>query len=100
MKIIKEAKEAENLEELFGRKKKVVEPLPPVEPPKKAEINRDWDDHYQMLEAIRRSGGYSLFAAGICFVSDSGIPTPLAHEIVQSWIDNYDELARKLHWKN
>ena len=98
MKIIKEAKETENLTELFGRKKKVAEPVAPAEPPKKTEINRAWDDHYKMLEAIRQTGK-SLFGAGICFVSDSGLPMAFAQEVVQSWIDNYDELARRFHWK-
>jgi hypothetical protein len=98
MKIIKEAKDSKNLEELFGKKKKVVEPVAPAEPPKKAEINRDWDEHYKMLEALRQTG-ISQFQAGSYFVVDSGLPTALAQEIVQSWLDNYDELALKLHWK-
>ena len=95
MKIIKEAKEAENLEELFGRKKK-VEPAPP---PEKPGINRDWDDHYKTLEALRQSG-VSSWMTGIYFATDSGLPKELANKIWFSWIENYDQLARIFRWKN
>lgn len=100
MKIIKHKAEPkqEELNELFGIKKKVVEPASePAAPPVKAQVNRDWDRHYNTLEAIRKTG-LTKFSAGLCFVNDSGVPVELAQEVVQSWIDNYDELAFKLHW--
>jgi hypothetical protein len=98
MKIIKRTEpKQEELNEFFGKKKKAAEPLP-APPREKAAINRDWNEHYKMLEALRQTG-ISQFQAGSYFVVDSGLPTALAQEIVQSWLDNYDELALKLHWK-
>jgi hypothetical protein len=97
MKIIKN-KQPEQLDELFGRKKKTEPVVEPIPAPEKTPINRDWDEHYKMLEALRQTG-ISQFQAGSYFVVDSGLPTALAQEIVQSWLDNYDELALKLHWK-
>lgn len=95
MKIIKEAKDKENLEELFGRKKKDQ----PAPPPEKPGINREWDDYYKTLEALRQSG-VSSWMAGLYFVTDSGLPKELANQIWFSWIENYDQLARIFRWKN
>ena len=95
MKIIKEAKETENLEELFGRKKKEQ----PAPPPEKPGINREWDEHYKMLEAIRKSG-VSSWLAGMYFINDSGLSEELANKIWFSWIENYAELAKLFRWKN
>lgn len=91
MKIIKK-KQPEQLDELFGRKKKQEEPVPEVHP-----INRDWDTHYRTLEMLRKSG-VSKELAGSYFITDSGIKEPLAREIYLSWLDNYDELAHLLRW--
>jgi hypothetical protein len=91
MKIIKK-KQPEQLDELFGRKKKQEEPVPEVHP-----INRDWDTHYRTLEMLRKSG-VSKELAGSYFIVDSGIKEPLAREIYLSWLDNYDELAHILRW--
>jgi hypothetical protein len=96
MKIIKKTttENKEELNELFG-KKKAAEPAPP---PEKPGINRDWDEHYKMLEAIRKSG-VSAWLAGSYFVSDSGLPEELARKIWFSWIENYDKLADKFNWQ-
>ena len=91
MKIIKK-KQPEQLDELFGRKKKQEEPVPEVHP-----INRDWDTHYRTLEMLRKSG-VSKELAGSYFIADSGIKEPLAREIFLSWLENYDDLARILRW--
>jgi hypothetical protein len=96
MKIIKN-KQPEQLDELFGRKKKTEPVVEPIQAPEKTPINRYWDEHYKMLETLRKTCR-TQFSAGLCFVADSGLPADLAHEIVQSWLDNYDELARKFHW--
>ena len=95
MKIIKEAKEAENLEELFGRKKK-AEPAPP---PEKPGINMEWKKYYEMLEAIRKTG-VSQYSAGGYLREGTNLPDELIAEIVYSWIENYDKLAAKFDWKN
>ena len=97
MKIIKNKQtETENLEELFGRKKKqeVEQPAPP---PEKPGINREWDEHYKTLESLRRSG-VSSWMAGVYFATDSGLQKELANKIWFSWIENYDELASKFKW--
>lgn len=95
MKIIKHTEpKPEELNELFGKKKK-QEPAPP---PEKPGINRDWDEHYKTLEMIRRSG-VDAWLAGSYFVSDSGLPEELSRKIWFSWIENYRELARKFGWK-
>lgn len=97
MKIIKQVKpESENLEELFGRKKK-QEAEQPAPVPEKPGINRAWDDHYKMLEMIRRSG-VSSWLAGSYFMADSGLPEELSYKIWFSWIENYDTLADKFGW--
>jgi hypothetical protein len=92
MKIIKK-NQPEQLNELFGRKKKQEEPVEPEVHP----INREWDQHYRTLEMLRKSG-VSKELAGSYFVADSGLPEDLAREIFRSWLDNYDELAFKLRW--
>lgn len=91
MKIIKK-KQPEQLDELFGRKKKQEPVEPEVHP-----INREWDTHYRTLEMLRKSG-VSKELAGSYFIADSGIKEPLAREIYLSWLDNYDELAHLLRW--
>ena len=98
MKIIKKAatENKEELNELFGKKKK-QEPAP-APAPEKPGINRAWDEHYKMLEMIRRSG-VSSWLAGSYFMADSGLPEELSYKIWFSWIENYDELASKLKWK-
>jgi hypothetical protein len=95
MKIIKHTEtKPEELNELFGRKK-ATEPAPA---PEKPGINREWDEHYKMLEAIRKSG-VSAWLAGGYFVADSGLPEELARKIWFSWIENYDQLADKFNWQ-
>jgi hypothetical protein len=91
MKIIKK-KQPEQLDELFGRKKKQEEPVPEVHP-----INRDWDTHYRTLEMIRKTG-VPKDLAGSYFIADSGINEDVAREIFRSWLDNYDELAHLFRW--
>jgi hypothetical protein len=96
MKIIKKTatENKEELNELFGKKKKAAEPAPA---PNKPGINREWDEHYKTLEYIRRSG-VSPWLAGGYFVADSGLPEELAQKIWFSWIENYDTLADKFGW--
>lgn len=95
MRITKKSKQVEpdQLNELFGRKKKQEEPVPEVHP-----INRQWDDHYRTLEMLRKSG-VPKELAGSYFIADSGISEPVAREIFYSWRDNYDELAHIFRWK-
>lgn len=88
----------EDLVELFGLGKKRKEVATPPPPPEKPGINREWDDHYKTLEALRRSG-VSSWMAGVYFASESGLPKELANKIWFSWIENYDTLARIFHWK-
>jgi hypothetical protein len=95
MKIIKSTKpvtETENLEELFGRKKKAA----PV--PEKPGIDHAWDKHYQALEDIRQSG-VSSWLAGMYFREGTNISDEEAAKIFYCWIENYAELAKHFHWK-
>lgn len=92
MKIIKKKPEQpEQINELFGRKKK------PAPVPEKVGINHEWDKYYEMLEDIRASGVSVWLAAG--YLSEGvKISTEELSKIWYSWIDNYDELAKYFHW--
>lgn len=90
MKIIKNKKEPEQLNELFGKKK-------PAPVPEKPGINHEWDKHYQTLENIRRSG-VSSWLAGMYFREGTAISDEEAAKVFYSWIENYEELARQFHW--
>ena len=90
MKIIKKDKPKENLEELFGRKK----PAPPPEP---VGINREWDKYYNILEDMRKSG-VPTYLAGMYFSEGQALPDELIANVFSSWLQNYDELSKLLHW--
>lgn len=97
MKIIKHrplTEDKEELEELFGRKKKQAA-LPPENPG----INHAWDEHYKMLEGIRKSGVASCLA-GMYLRDGTNLSDEELSKIYCSWIMNYDELARYFHWKS
>ena len=91
MKIIKNKPEPENLEELFGKKKQ------PAPAPEKPGINRAWDNYYNVLEDIRKSGVNQWAAIGY-FREGINLSDELAAEIFYSWVENYDELSKLLHW--
>lgn len=90
MKIIKKDEPKENLEELFGRKK-------PAPVPEKVGINREWDKHYNTMENIRKSG-VPTYLVGMYFSEGTAMPDELISKIFSSWLDNYAELAKLLHW--
>jgi hypothetical protein len=94
MKISKKKhyEQPEQLDELFGRKKKAAPP------PEKPGINPEWEPHYKTLEEIRQSG-VSSWLAGLYFREGSNLPDELIQQIFYSWIENYEELARKYHWQ-
>ena len=95
MKIIKHTEtKPEELNELFGIKKKAAEPAPI---PEKPAINMEWKKYYEMLEAIRKSG-VSQYLAGGYLREGTNLPDEVIAEIVYSWIENYAVLADKLHW--
>ena len=91
MKIIKQR--TEKLEEgIFSKKK--PEPAPP---PVKVEINHEWDKYYNTLEDIRNSG-VSPHLAGMYFREGTAISDELLGKVFASWMQNYEELSRQLHW--
>lgn len=90
MKIIKEAKETENLNELFGKKKSA-----PI--PEKVGINREWEEHYKTMESIRKSG-VPTYLVGMYFSEGTALPDELISKIFASWLENYEELSKLLHW--
>lgn len=91
MKIIKQ--KSEKLEEgIFSKKKQQ-----PAPPPEKVAINHEWDKYYNILEDIRNSGVPS-YLAGMYFREGQALPDELVSNIFTSWLQNYDELSRSLHW--
>ena len=93
MKIIKH--KPDKLEEgIFSKKRQQQQPAPP---PEKVPINREWDQYYNTLEDIRKSG-VSPHIAGLYFREGTAISDELLGKVFASWMQNYDELSSKLHW--
>lgn len=63
------------------------------------EINKDWDQHYIMLEYIRKSGVKDPTLAMFYLMEGTNLSGDEADQIVRSWVANYDALARRFRWK-
>lgn len=62
-------------------------------------INHDWDEYYEMLEFIRRTGVTNMWGAAPYLKEGANISYELAKEVLLSWIENYDELNKQFHWQ-
>lgn len=65
----------------------------------KRQIREEWNDYYEMLEAIRKSGIVNMFGSAPYLAKYCDIGIKLATEVLISWMDNYDELSEKLAWR-
>jgi hypothetical protein len=63
-------------------------------------IREDWENYYEILEAIRKSGITNMFGAApylkeLCpELSDKE-----SKEILCNWMHNYGELNKKYNWR-
>lgn len=62
-------------------------------------INLEWEDYYQTLEAIRKSGIVNMWGASPVLADFAGIDQKFAQQILCSWISHYDELNDKYGWQ-
>lgn len=65
----------------------------------KRQIREEWNDYYETLEAIRKSGIVNMFGSAPYLAEHCGIGIKLAAEALISWMDNYDELSEKFAWR-
>ena len=62
-------------------------------------IKEEWNNYYETLEVIRKSGITNMFGSAPYLAEYCNIDLELAKDILCSWIDNYDELNKKLSWR-
>ena len=63
-------------------------------------IREEWEEYYQMLEAIRKSGITNMFGAApylreFC----PELSRDEANQILGNWMRNYDELNKRYNWQ-
>ena len=66
---------------------------------KKHPIVPEWEEYYQALEGIRRSGITNMWGATPYLAEYCDIDKELAGKVLSSWISNYDELNEKYGWQ-
>ena len=63
-------------------------------------IKEEWEDYYNMLEAIRKSGITNMFGAAPYLQEFCPeLSKEEAREILCNWMTNYDELYEKYGWR-
>lgn len=62
-------------------------------------IRDEWEQYYQTLEVIRKSGIVNMWGASPVLADWEDISQDLAKDVLLSWISNYDELARRYEWR-
>lgn len=62
-------------------------------------IKDEWNDYYETLERIRRSGITNMWSAAPYLADYEDISKTLAREVLLSWIENYDELCKRYSWR-
>lgn len=62
-------------------------------------IRDEWEQYYQTLEVIRKSGIVNMWGASPVLAEWEDISQDLAKDVLLSWISNYDELARRYEWR-
>jgi hypothetical protein len=63
------------------------------------EIREGWEEYYNFLEAIRRTGVCNMYGAAIYLVECFELTDEEAKEILCNWMENYDELSKKYDWR-
>ena len=61
---------------------------------------REWDEYYQTLENIRKSGITNMFGAAPYLAQLEGIDEKLARQVLSNWMQNYDALSERFGWRN
>lgn len=69
-----------------------------IMPDTKHPINEAWEQYYQTLERIRKSGIANMWGAAPILARWEKITESLAKDVLMSWISNYDELKAKYGW--
>lgn len=63
-------------------------------------IKEEWEDYYETLEAIRKSGITNMFgAAPYLREFHPELSVKESNEILCNWISNYNELNKKYNWQ-
>lgn len=65
----------------------------------KRPIKEEWNEYYQILEDIRKTGICNMWGASQYLAEIADIDGELATAILVSWIENYDELNAKFGWQ-
>ena len=63
-------------------------------------INPEWNDYYNTLEAIRKSGITNMWGAAPYLAKLEDIDEKLATKVLLNWMHNYSELNKKFGWRN
>lgn len=63
-------------------------------------IKEEWEEYYQVLESIRKSGVTNMFGAAPYLKEFCPeLSSKLSQAILVNWIHNYDELNEKYGWR-
>ena len=62
-------------------------------------IKEEWNEYYQTLEDIRKTGICNMWGASPYLAEIEDIDEDLAKEVLLSWIENYSELNEKFGWR-
>jgi len=54
--------------------------------------NPEWREHYIFLEMLRGTGATNMFGATPYLVEHCDLDRRTASKVLQSWMDNYDQL--------
>ena len=57
--------------------------------------NPEWREHYVFLEILRQSGKTNMFGATPYLVEHCDLYRKTAREVLQSWMQNYDQLLEE-----
>ena len=63
-------------------------------------IKEEWEEYYNILEILRRTGKVNMWGASPHLAAICHIDIKLAKEVLANWIHNYDELNKKYGWGN
>jgi len=63
-------------------------------------IKPEWNQYYQTLEGIRKSGITNMFGAAPYLARIEGIDEKLAREVLANWMHNYDALNKQFNWRS
>ena len=61
-------------------------------------IREEWEEYYNYLEDLRKSGVTNMFGAAPYLVEDFCIDKYLAREILSNWMQNYSALSDRYGW--